>query len=108
MATDGVRASLEVPTRDLRSVKKANGWSIGRRSRNQPVRCNRVALASIKIKDLDSKPGSLNDTVEQSLQSNLIDFGLEGVNMLSTVLVQRTGEERLVLLRVEFHPSAGE
>lgn len=108
VATNSVRANFKGPATNLRSIEQADGWSVGGRSRHQPVRCHCIALASIEIEDLDPESGSLDDAVEQSLQSDLIDFGLEGVNVFSTVFVQGARQERLVLSRIELHPGARE
>ena len=56
--------------------------------RGQLVRCHDVAFTSVEVKDFDSKAGAFDYTVDQCLQANFVDFGLDRVYPRAAVLVE--------------------
>ena len=72
------------------------------------MRCHDIAFTSVEIKDFDAKSGAFDHTVDQCLEANFVDFSLHRVYPRGAVLVQWHRKERLVPVRVELHPRAGQ
>jgi hypothetical protein len=45
------------------------------------VWCHGIALASVEIQNLDSKASTLNDSINQGLQADFVDFSSHCVNL---------------------------
>lgn len=50
--------------------------------------CHDVAFTSVEVKDFDSKSGAFDYTVDQCLQANFVDFGLNRVYPRAAVLIE--------------------
>jgi hypothetical protein len=62
------------------------------------VRSHDIALASVEVQDFNAEARSVNDAVDQSLETNLVDFGLHRVYPRGTVRVQRYVKESLIAI----------
>lgn len=64
----------------LRSVQKTDRCIAGA-SRRYLMRCHGIALASVEIQNLDSKPSTLDDSINQGLQADFVNFSSHCVNL---------------------------
>ena len=78
-----------------RSVQKSHCCPVGRVG-GDLVRCHDIAFTSVEVKDFDSEARPLDNTVDQRLESDLVDFGFHWVDPRAAVLVYWHTKECLV------------